>query len=284
MNNLNRENDVRRIVVGLRSASNVDRAIAAATVLASVTEATIVGFFVQEEIMLDLAEFPFARVLNFDHPQPRKISRQSMHDAFARTAAVCKRALSSHAGKARVSWSFSIRQGDFNAAIEAMAGSGDYVVLPSETRGIGIQAVIDALRMMPANVAGVVVAGLDDASRFSGPVVAIDDGDETGARTVALAARLATVQGRSLHLFTVAATDADADRIETRAATLIGSRQVTVTHRFAAGFPQPIAAAIAHLSPFFVVGDLDGEPFRDDRVATSILRSAKAPVLLLRKI
>jgi hypothetical protein len=284
MSELSREHDARRIVVGLRSASNAERAIAAATVLASVIEARIVGLFVQEEIMLDLAEFPFARVLDFDKPQPRKVSRQSMNEAFVRTAAICRRTLSNHAGKARVGWSFSTRQGEFKATVEAEAGSGDYVVLSSETHGTGIRALIDALRMMPANVAGVVVAGIDGARRSSGPVVAIDDGDATGARTVALAARLAAVEGKSLHLFAVAAADADAQRIQARAATLIGKGQTMVRHRYAPGSPQSIAAGIAHLSPFFVVGDLDGEPFRDDSVAIAVLRAAKAPVLLLRKI
>lgn len=283
MNELSEQRDVCRIVVGLKSASNVDRTVAAATVLAGVVDAGIIGLFVQEEIMLDMAEFPFARVLDIDDPQPRKISRQSMHEAFARTAATCKRALSVHAGKARVNWSFSIRQGDFDATVEAMAGIGDYVVVPGETPGIGIQAVIAALRLRPTNVAGIVVAARDSAIRSPGPVVAIDDGDETGVRTVALAARLAAAQSKSLHLFAVAATNADADRIAARAAALTGSRQAMTMHRYAPGFPQSIAAGIAQLLPSFVVGDLDGEPFSDDTVATCVMRAARAPVLLLRK-
>ena len=83
MNNHDQKPDGRRIVVGLTAASDAERTIAAAAVLAGVTEAKIVGLFMQEEIMFELAEFPFARVLNFDSPAPREFSRQSMQEAFA---------------------------------------------------------------------------------------------------------------------------------------------------------------------------------------------------------
>lgn len=284
MNKLSQEPGVRRIVVGLTAASDAERGIAAAAVLAGVTEAKIVGLFVQEEIMFDLAEFPFARVLDFDSPKPREISRQSMQEAFARTAAVCERVLSKRAAKAQVNWSFSTRQGDLNTVVEAMAGSGDYVVLPGETHGMGTHSLIHTLRMVPAGVGGVVVAALHRKSRSTGPIVAIDDGDETGARTVVLAARLAALEGKPLHLIVIAAADADAERIEARAAALVSDKQAMTTHRHLPGSPQTIAARLIHLSPFFVVGDLDGEPFGDDQIAVSLFRAAKAPVLLLRKV
>jgi len=283
MNNHDQKPGGRRIVVGLTAASDADRTIAAAAVLAGVTEAKIVGLFMQEEIMFELAEFPFARVLNFDSPAPREFSRQSMQEAFARTAAVCRRVLSKRAGKAQVNWSFSTKQGDLSAAFEAMAGSGDYVVLPGETHGMGTRTLIHTLRMVPAGVGGVVVAALHRKSRSTGPIVAIDDGDETGARTIVLAARLAALEDRPLHLIVIAATDADAERIEARAATLVSGKQTMTTHRHLPGSPQSIAASLIHLSPFFVVGDLDGEPFSDDQIAVSLFRAAKAPVLLLRK-
>lgn len=283
MNKQGHEPDGRRIVVGFRSGANAERAVAAAAVLAGITEAKIVGLFVQEESMFDLAEFPFARVLNFDNPAPREISRQSMQEAFARTAAVCKRVLSKRAGKARVNWSFSTKQGDLNAVVEAMAGTGDYLVLSGETHGMGTHSLIRTLRMVPAGVGGVVVAALHRESRSTSPVVAIDDGDDAGARTVALAARLAALEGRPLHLIVIAASDADADRIQARAATSVSGKQTMTTHRHLPGSPQSIAASLVHLSPFFVVGDLDGEPFADDQTAVSLFRAAKAPVLLLRK-
>ncbi len=283
MNNQGQGPDGCRIVVGFKSASNADSATAAAAVLASVIEAEIVGLLVQEEIMLGLAEFPFARVLDFDSPKPREVSRQLMQEAFARTAAVCKQALSKHAGKAHLNWSFRAQQGDFDATVEAAVGLGDYVVLPFETHGMGMHSLLHALRMVPAGVGGVVVAALHRQRRSTGPIVAIDDGDETGSRTVALAVRLAALEGRPLHLFVIAAADADADRIKTRAATLVDNKQAMTTHRFVPGSPKSVAAGLAHLSPFFVVGDLDGEPIRDDKIAASLFRAAQAPVLLLRK-
>lgn len=268
--------------MGLTSASNAERAMAAAAVLASVIEAKIVGLFVQEEGMVDMAELPFARVLDFDSPKPRKVSRQLMQQAYARRAAICRQALSNHAGKARVSWSFSTQQGNISAKVEEMVGSGDYVVLSGETHGTGMHSLVHAVRTVPAGIKGVVVAALHRESRATGPIIAIDDGDKAGARTVTLAARLAELEGRPLHLFVIAAEDVDADRIEARAAELVSDRQAITIHRYLPGAPQSIAAGLARLSPFFVVADLDGEPIRDDQVAISLFRAARAPVLLVR--
>ncbi len=269
--------------MGLTSASNAEKAMAAAAVLARVIEAQIVGLFVQEENMVELAEFPFARVLDFDSPKPREVSRQLMQQAYARRAAICRQVLSSHAEKARVSWSFSTQQGNVSAKVEEVAGSGDYVVLSGETFGTGVHSLVRAARTVPAFVKGVVVATVHRESRAEGPIVAIDDGDETGVRTVSLAARLAKLEGRPLHLFVIAGADADAERIEARAAELVGGRQAMTIHRCMPGAPQSIVAGLARLSPFFVVADLEGEPISDDQVAVSLLRAARAPVLLVRR-
>ncbi len=282
MSEISEQTGHQRIVVGLKSASDVERAMAAATVLATAIEAEIVGLFVQEEAMLDLAEFPFARVLDFDRPSPREVSRKLMQEAFTRTAAICKQTLLNHARKAQVRWSFSTELGDFNATVKASAGSGDFVVLPGETHGIGTRSLIDALRTLPDGIKGVIVAALHRGSQSMGPVVAIDDGDKAGAQTIALAARIAAISDKSLHLFAIAGSNADAARIEDRAAKLTGKGQTVATHRYVPGLPQSIAAGLAHLSPSFVVGDLDGEPFRDDKTVVSLFRAARAPVLLLR--
>lgn len=274
---------IRRIVVGLTSASDAERAVAAATAVARVVEAQLVGLCVQEQSMLDLADFPFARVLNFDSPKPREVSRQSMQRAFARTATICRRALLKHADKAQVNWSFSAERGEFNTVLQATAGTGDYVVLTGETHGIGLHAQLRDLRLVPARVGGVVVAGPHRKRRSAGPIVAIDDGDETGARTVAIAAHLAALNDKPLHLFAIAGSDSDVDRIRNRAEALMDRKQTVTTHRYLPGSPQSIAANLIHLSPFFVVGDLDGEPFNDDEIAVQLFRAARAPVLLLRK-
>jgi len=282
MRELGPKHDIHRIVVGLTSASNAERAVAAAAVLARAIEARIIGLFVQEENMLDLAKFPFARVLDFDSPKPREVSSHLMQQAYARRAEICRQTLSDHADKARVRWSFSTQQGDISAKVEEMVGSGDYVVLSGETHGIGMHSLVRAVRTVPGCVKGVVVAALHRERRAAGPIVAIDDGDEAGARTVALAARLAELEGRPLHLFVIAAADADADRIEARAAKVVGNTQAIAIHRYLPGAPQSIAAGLAHLSPFFVVMDLDGEPVSDDQIAISLFRAARAPVLLVR--
>jgi hypothetical protein len=282
MSEVKHKTDHQRIIVGLRSSSDIDKAMAAATVLANVIEAEIVGLLVQDQAMLDLVEFPFAQVLDFDKPSPRKVSLQLMQESMTRTESVCRRVLSNYARKAQVRWSFSTETGEFNASVKALTSLGDFVVLTGETHGMGTRFLTDSLRRLPKHINGVIVAALHRNGFCTGPVVAVDDGDEIGSQTVAFAARIAAIKERPLHLFVIAASNAEATRIVDRASRLSSKVRSLILHRFVPGVPQSVAAGLAHLSPSFVVGELNGETFKDDKIAVLLFRAARAPVLLLR--
>jgi hypothetical protein len=47
--------------------------------------------------------------------------------------------------------------------------------------------------------------------------------------------------------------------------------------------PETIAAEMIRVAPSFVITDMMGEPFREDRAIASLFRVARAPLLFLRK-
>ena len=155
-------------------------------------------------------------------------------------------------------------------------------MLSGDRLGFSTHRLIDELRMAPSSARGVLVAVSHRERRSVGPVVAIDDGDEAGMETVTLAARIAEVSGAGLHLFVVAANDADANRIVQRANRLVGPGKRFFAHRFLPGAPQTIAAAFSKFEPSFIVSDQEGEPFGNDQAARALLRAARAPVVLVK--
>ncbi|NNE24427.1 MAG: hypothetical protein HKN11_17640 [Rhizobiales bacterium] len=271
-----------RIVIGLKAASDIDPPVDAATVLASAIKAELVGVFIEEEAMMDLAGLPFATAVSFGASKPQRLTPDTMKQAMARGAMMCQRALSARATSAQIKWSFSHRRGSAPETARAALNAGDYLVLSGQNHGFGSYELIEELRSVPRHSSGVLIAARQHQKPAKGPVIAVDDGDTTGAKTLALAARIAAATGQQLMLFAVAGTDADADRIVQRARELTGPTAAIEVHRFLPNAPRSIAAGFMHFMPSFVVADLEGEPFGHDRTALDLFRATKAPVVLIR--
>ncbi len=270
-----------RIVVGFKSTLDIDLSIRAATVLAAAVEAEVVGLFVLEQAMIDLAGLPFARALSYGGSQPEQLSSDSMMQAFNRGALCCRRALSQHAEAARVKWSFSQERGELPATVEAAVATGDFVVLSGERHGIGVNQLIDQLRTLPPGPRGVMVTLPVRATPVRGPVIAISEGDRADEEVVELAANIASVTDQPLILFVIADTSVEADEIAQRAQELAGSNVLVAAHHFIPGAQNSIATGFAHLSPSFVVASGKSQAFGDDDAAVILLRAANAPVLLM---
>jgi hypothetical protein len=271
-----------RVIVGWQSHTAADLSVEAATLLATVMRSEVVGLFVENDAMIDLAGLPFVRVLGPGDTLPKPVTPESMATAYARGAVVCRQTLSVHAGKAQVKWSFSTERGILSAKIRSVATATDFVVLSGNIHGFGAKQLMEELRSSPAEIRGVLITGLREIASQTGPVIAIDDGDKKGKQTIRLGARIAAAKKVGLIIFAVANNDAEAENIIARAGSLAGPKVTLTVHRFLPGSPQLIAAATSEFDPSFIVGDRQGEPFGDDKSVLSLLRACKAPVLLLR--
>jgi len=271
-----------RIIVGWQSHAAIDLSVEALTLLAAATESEVVGMFVEDHALIELAGLPYLRALSPGITPPQPVTREAIVAAYARDAAVCRRLLSTHAGRAQVKWSFSTERGDLPAKIRSVAVASDFVVLSGDMQGFGAKQLMEELRSSPTDVRGILITGLRQVVSQTGPVIAIDDGDEKGEQTIKLAARIAAARKTGLAIFVVAGTDVEADDIIRRARTVVDPNVTLSVHRFPPGSPQLIAAATREFDPSFIVGDRQGEPFGDDKSVLSLLRACRAPVLLLR--
>jgi hypothetical protein len=276
-----------RIVIGLRPSADSDSALEAATLLASAIEAEVVGLYVKDDALFDLADLPFARVVGHRASNDQRLTRDAMTKAVEQGAITCRRVLSTYAQKAQVSWSFSSEQGTPAAKVRSAAAIGDFLVLSGDRFGFGLQGVLDELRGAPQGVRGVLVSlpmlsVAGPGVRSSGPVIAIDDGDALGRDTIMLASRIAQTNGAELHLIAIAGTDEDADRIVSRANDLALAGQTIVQHRIAPGAADALLEKFSQLGPSFIVADRQGQPFNSDENARALLRAARAPVVLLK--
>ena len=272
-----------RIVVVFRAALRVEPQVEAAVALASATGSEVSGLFVKEDRIFDLAGLPFAGARSSASRRLQPLTPDLVNRAYDLDAAVCRGIISERAERARIRWSFNVERGQLGAAYAEELAAGDYLAFAiAESGGLASFDVLEQLRLVPPDARGVVIAGHTRTTSPAGPVVAIDDGDEAGEGTVRLALRLAAAQNRQLVLFVVADGDAVAERILERAKMLAGPDTAVDFRRFGVGDAESIAAAFMSVDPCFIVADLKGEPFADEHAVQMLLRSAQAPVVLLR--
>lgn len=139
----------RRIVFGL-GAEPAERALEAAMDIARATEAALLGVFVEERELLDLAGLPFAREVAFPAAAARALDPASMARALRARANAAQARLARSLAGAALEWRFEVVRGSATSAVLEAAGERDLAVI-SLTAG----ARVDGARARAAALRGV---------------------------------------------------------------------------------------------------------------------------------
>ncbi len=184
MSEPDREEAIRRILVALDASPHSLAALRAAAELASRLDAELLGLYVEDIALLRLSEHPFAREVTF-FSTPRQFDRQQAEQQLRGQARAARRALQSHAERARLRWSFRVVQGVvpdelLNAALEA-----DLTVLGkvgwSRRRRLGSTARNVVLQISRP------ILLLEQGAHLSLPVGVVYDGSQGAQRSLRMA-------------------------------------------------------------------------------------------------
>lgn len=268
----------RRIVVMLGSEGEAGAALEAAAMLASATDARLAGLFVEDEQLLDLARLPGVVA---GPGGVGELTLERMERALRDEARTCQRLVAQMAGRAHVSFEFASMRCDRRTAMGEVSLAGDLVLCQASLGGPAAAEIVALARQGATAAAGVALIG-PLARLRRGPVVAIDDGDEAGHQTIALAARLAAQQHAKLIVVALAATGKAAEPIIARARSIAGHANLA-TRVLPPGDAESLTDVLAEAEPSCVVGDLEGRPFTDDSAVAQAVRAARAPLILLRR-
>jgi len=192
------EDRLARILVALDSSAHARAALEAAAALAADLEAELLGLFVEDANLLRLAALPFAREAFWAPAADERLEEARMARTLRAEADQLRRQLAAEAERQHVRWSFRVARGPVDRELLAAAEQADLVVLgtvgrsPMRTSGLGSTA------RTVARTATRSVALLRPGAPPGRPVVTLDDPSPTGARALALAARLAREDHRNL--------------------------------------------------------------------------------------
>jgi len=271
-----------RIILGLGATSDVERSVDIAITLAKANEREILGLFVIEEEMVEMAGLPFTCTTEASTAQRLELTPHIMSEVLDRGASRCRQSLSIHAQRADVSWSFNVESGKLQTRLSAALAEGDYLILSSDRYGFDDPHLLDRLHFAPGLVEALVITPSRTNKNRNGPVIVLDDGDAAGQKTLRLAIRIAQTTNKELSLLALARSEQQMKLISDRAVNLLPAGQKMSIHRLVPGASDALKAAFTHLSPSFIVADIQGDPFENDKAAQTLLRTASAPVMLLR--
>src|SRR5690606_17171370 len=219
-----------------------DELIQTACDLAVAVQAELCGLLVEDESLVDLSGLPFARTVLPGRSLPQALSPELVRRSYERLAATCRQALSRRALGAEFSWTFDTARGHGAAEILAKVSRTDLVVIQQHALGQSTRDLIITARSAAAVARGVVVMGRR-FKRTSGPVVAIDDGHDTGLQAIALAGRLARRHSAPVELFVIAGDEESARRTEVRDLAVLENHTVVI-RRFIARRSETIEDAL----------------------------------------
>ena len=273
---------VGRILLGLGATSDGDRSVFTAISLAKAIQREIVGLFVIEEEMVEMAGLPFTCTLETGTAQRLDLTAAIMSKALDRGASRCRQSLSNQAHRANVSWSFSIESGKLSVRLSAAIAAGDFLVISSDRFGFDGAHLLNQLRFATSHIDGIVIAPSHAPTNKDGPIVVLDDGDTAGEKTLLLGSHMAQATSRELIILALVSSREQVKNISDRATNILPEGQKITIHRLVPGAIDQLKSTLTHLSPSFIIADMQGEPFANDKAAQTLLRAARAPVVLLR--
>jgi nucleotide-binding universal stress UspA family protein len=206
MNERELEPTIRRILVALDASPHSQAALEAASELADVLKAELVGIFVEDVNLLRLAGLPFAREVGYPSGTDRPLDSPSMERELRIQAEQVRQTLAGVAVRRQIRWSFRVVRGQVATELLTAAQEADLLALGraswASTRRVRLGATA---RVVVAQAPHPVLL-LQHGHTICQPVQLVYDESPAAKRALATAAQLAALTGG--HLMVMLVTDA----------------------------------------------------------------------------
>lgn len=277
--------DINRILVALDDSTESRIALEAAARIARRLRAQLMGVFIEDIGLLELAEHPNVRHLSLTMRAQVRPERGAMERGIRAQAEAARRALASAAETRQVEWSFRVARGRVDVELLAAAPEADLVVLgKTSLSGVGAGRLGRTARALAASRQGAVLFSEHrrSASMYEGPVLAVYDGTAASQRALTVAARIANRDGGNLDVLVPGDSPDHVETLKSEAADIVRGEQITVEFDVCVGRGCNSLLRIVARRPgsLLVIGEdsalLGGEPITD------LIERSESPVLLVR--
>lgn len=277
--------DINLILVALDDSTESRIALEAAARIARRLQAQLMGVFIEDVGLLDLAEHPNVRYLNLTTRAEVRPGRGAMERGIRAQAAAARRALTLAAESRQVEWSFRVARGRVDVELLAASPEADLVVMgKTSLSGVGAGRLGRTARALAASHQGSILFSEHrrSASMHEGPVIAVYDGTAAARHALGVAARIANRDGGTLDVLVPSDSSEEAEALKREAVNLVRGEQITLEFDSCPG--RGCGALLRALAwrpgNLLVIGEdstlLGGEPITD------LIERSELPVLLVR--
>lgn len=268
---------LRRILVALDVSEQSRAALESAARLAAGLQAELVGLFVEDSELLQVAELPVTRLIG---PQgPARLDAALLRRAFRVQAAEARQTLERTAEQWHVKWSFQVTRGAAAEAVVAEARQFDLVALGRTSRPAARTAPLGATARQAALSASCSVLVSRGGQRPGCPLLALYEGTN---RLLPIAADLSRVYACGLIVKVAARDPESAAELEAEARGWLQKHGIPGRIERATGTdPQALRDIVRESNAGLLVLDPRG-PLTAQLDLESLLEQQEVPVLLLR--
>jgi nucleotide-binding universal stress UspA family protein len=217
MNEQELEPQIRRIVVALDASIHSLAALEAASMLASMLNAELVGVFVEDINLLRLAGLPFAREISQCSPLERPLDQLAMERQLRLQADKVRQALAEVATRQQLKWSLRIVRGQVAAELLTAAAEADLFVLGKASWVSTRQVRLGSTARTVVTQASHAVLLLQQGGAICAPIQVVYDGLPAGAQALSTATHLIATTGGQLIVIILADSADTAQRLEEEA-------------------------------------------------------------------
>lgn len=273
---------LRRIVVAMDSSLHAQAAAEAAVTLASRFKAVLEGLFVEDINLINLADHPLGRLVNFPSGNASPLDRRDLERHIKSECARAQRSLESMAARLNLRPTFRILRGRVESEIVTAASEADLLVVGFA--GSGRQA-----RGQPGSVA---LAAVERATRSvlvyrsgvssSGTPLVCFDGSESAIKALDAAASLQRETSQEIRVVLVPSAGLETTALREKLDELLSGRGLKAALvECTPPTPQRLCqlAALSDTSGVMIGAD---NPLLKERGLRQILTEAPCPILLVR--
>ena len=219
---------VRRILVALDASPHSLAALKAAVDLAAKIDAELLGLFVEDTALLQLAELPCTREVLYFSAAELPLTRASMESRFRAQSEQARKALEAAAQHAQVAWSFRTVRGEVASEVLAAAAEVDLLALGRAGWSLDrrLRTGSTALEVASSSVPVLLLPeqGLPDTVHL----LVYYDGSPAAERGLLAAAALARAGMDGLTVLIGSGNHIDATLVENELGALLGAKDTKI--------------------------------------------------------
>ncbi len=249
--------EFRRILVALDASKESLAALDAAAVLAAWLHAELMGLFIEDADLLNLAALPFSREAPLLSRVGRLLDPERLEQQLKSQAAIARQALARRAESLHLQWTFRTARGRVDTELLAAAAEADLIAVGKGTRPMtGDVRLGRHARAVAAQTARSMLFASSAGCPRDAPLAAVYDGSPQSNAALVLAGRLAEREGRRLLVFVLGQSPADIAKHEIAVREQVRALGISASiHRVrGSGLPDVVHAMSAEPVELLVIG------------------------------